>query len=250
MFTSISNSKNYQQIIKQIKDAIICGQLKVGDRLPNELDMAQEFNVSRSSVREALKSLEVLGIVESRKGGGSFIANNINRSMTDSLSIYFMLNGCSIQDLIDMRVALELGAIRTIIDRRTDEEIETLGAALRDYIDAPDLESRKLCDQNFHAVLISLARNPLYDFLLNAHLFIFAKDVSYSHQVVEERGQLDDSVKMHTAIYEAIKNRDFAAAAKELFVHFNFTDEDLELQGKYFYSENPGETFRSDLGYD
>lgn len=246
MFTSISSSKNYQQIIKQIKDAIICGKLKVGDRLPNELDMAQEFNVSRSSVREALKSLEVLGIVESRKGGGSFIANNINRSMTDSLSIYFMLNGCSIQDLIDMRVALELGAIRTIIDRRTDEEIETLGTALREYVEAPDMESRKLCDQNFHAVLISLARNPLYDFLLNAHLFIFAKDVSYSHQVVEERGQLDDSVRMHTAIYEAIKNRDLAAAAKELFVHFNFTEEDLELQGKYFYSENAGEAFPAD----
>lgn len=250
MFTSISNSKNYQQIIKQIKDAIICGRLKVGDRLPNELDMAQEFNVSRSSVREALKSLEVLGIVESRKGGGSFIANNINRSMTDSLSMYFMLNGCSIQNLVDMRVALELGAIRTIIDRCSDEEIGRLGAALQKYVDASDIETRKICDQNFHTVLISLANNPLYDFLLNAHLFIFAKDISYSHQVVEEKGQLDDSVRMHTAIYEAIKNRDFASAASELFVHFNFTEEDLELQGKYFYSDTDDDPFLSSADKD
>ncbi len=243
MFTSISNSKNYQLIIKQIKDAIVCGRLKVGDRLPNELEMAQEFDVSRSSVREAMKALEVLGLVESRKGGGSFIVNNIDRSMTDSLSMYFMLNGCSIQNLVDMRVALELGAIHKIIDNCSDDELAPLAAALQKFVDAQDIESRKLADQNFHAVLISLAGNPLYDFLLNAHIFIFAKDVSYSHQVVEERGQLDDSVQMHMDIYDAIRRRDFAAASHALFVHFNFTEEDLALQGEYFYSQDAADPY-------
>jgi GntR family transcriptional repressor for pyruvate dehydrogenase complex len=188
LFTSISNSKNYQIIIDRIKDAIVDGSLTVGSRLPTELELAEQFQVSRSSVREALKALEVLGVVESHKGGGSFIVNNISRSMTDTMSIYFMLKGGSLRDLISMRVALELGALYAVIQNGTDGDIQLLEQALNQYVNAATTEERKLYDRNFHTVLISLAANPLYDLTLGALTFIFAKDVSYSHQVVEERG--------------------------------------------------------------
>lgn len=242
MFTTIPNSKNYQNIIDQIKEAIVDGTLTVGSRLPTEFELAKQFSVSRSSVREALKALEVLGIVESRKGGGSFIVNNIGNSMTDTMSIYFMLKGGSIRDLVNMRVALELGALHAVIQNATGRDILALQQALDKYVEATSTEDRKIYDQNFHAVLISLAGNPLYDLILSALNVIFARDVSFSHQVVEDRGQLAESIRMHQAIFNAVKARDFPAASLELLRHFDFTDEDLARQSAYFYSnsnENP-----------
>ena len=91
MFTSVHQERNFKNIISQIKQAIISGELKVGDCLPTEGELTQIFGVSRSSVREALKALEVYGLIESRKGGGSFVVNNLLPSMTDSLSMYFRL---------------------------------------------------------------------------------------------------------------------------------------------------------------
>ncbi|MEG1633292.1 MAG: FadR/GntR family transcriptional regulator [Oscillospiraceae bacterium] len=235
MFSSISSSRNYQKIIFQIKNAVISGELSIGERLPTELELADEFNVSRSSVREALKALEVLGIVESKKGGGSYIVNNIGQSISDSLSLYFMLRGGTLRDLIDMRASIELGAIQAIIKHGSDEDIESLGVPLKQYLNAATTEERKIYDQNFHALLISLANNPLFDFVLNSLSSVFAKDVSDSHQVVEDLGQLQESLEMHTTIYNAIRDRDFAAASQALYRHFDFTDDDFERQSRYFY---------------
>lgn len=68
MFDVIGNKKNYEYIVEQIKDMIIDGKLKVGERLPTEKELSENFGVSRTSVREALKALEVIGICESRQG--------------------------------------------------------------------------------------------------------------------------------------------------------------------------------------
>ena len=77
MFTAIEQEKNYQAIINQIKTAIIQGELPLGTQLPPERELVQMLGVSRSSIREALKALEVQGIVESRQGGGYFVVNHI-----------------------------------------------------------------------------------------------------------------------------------------------------------------------------
>jgi len=74
MFNPIKITKVYEQVIQQIKDMIADGTLKKGDKLPSERDMAAMFGVSRTAIREALRSLEMLGLTESRQGEGTFIA--------------------------------------------------------------------------------------------------------------------------------------------------------------------------------
>ena len=87
IFTSVKQEKNYRLIIGQVKSAIIQGKLKVGDQLPPERALVELFNVSRSSVREALKGLEILGVVESQQGGGYYVVNDILPNMMNSLSL-------------------------------------------------------------------------------------------------------------------------------------------------------------------
>ena len=237
MFTHVPQDKNYLNIVQQIKQAIVAGELKVGDQLPTENEFTKIFGVSRSSVREALKALEVMGMVESRKGGGSYIANNLFFSMADSLSIYFVLNGGTVKDLISMREVIELGVGKEIICNGTDEEIEELGKELDKYLNAKTVSERQKYDENFHHKMVSMSKNPLFIYILNALSLVYAKDVFDSHQVIEEHGLVEESFEMHRQIYNAIKERDIDKLTKAIGVHFDFSEYDLSLKVKYFYNQ-------------
>lgn len=237
LFTSVHQERNFMNIISQIKQAIISGELKVGDCLPPESELAQVFGVSRSSVREALKSLEVYGLIESRKGGGSFVVNNLLLSMTDSLSMYFRLQGCELHDLIQLRQSIELGAVREVISSASNSELTELGHCLDHYLNSSTTDERQLHDMNFHSVLVMLSKNPLYQYMLNAFNDIYSKDIYYSHQVVEEQGQLEESYLIHRGLFKAICERDVTVATEWMIRHFNFTQEDISRQTKYILGE-------------
>ncbi len=238
LFTSVHQERNFKNIINQIKQAIISGELKVGDCLPTEGELTQIFGVSRSSVREALKALEVYGLIESRKGGGSFVVNNLLSSMTDSLSMYFRLQGCTLHDLTQLRQSIELGAVREVINSATDDEIKELGDCLNRYLNSSTTDEHQLYDMNFHSMLVTLSKNTLYQYMLSSFNDVYSKDICYSHQVVEDQGQIEESYKIHTELYNAICARDMNAAAEWLNRHFDFTQEDIRRQTSYFFGEN------------
>ena len=106
MFEPIHNKNNYQYIVDQIKQLILDGELIVGDRLPSERDLSEMYQVSRASVREALKALETIGLLESRHGGGNYIVNHLKEQLTDNLSLVFVLDHCKLKDLTSLRYAL------------------------------------------------------------------------------------------------------------------------------------------------
>ena len=80
MFSNISSKKVYEQVIEQIQESIFNGELKKGDKLPSERELSEQMRVSRTSIREALRVLETLGVVESKQGEGNFVCSNIKNS--------------------------------------------------------------------------------------------------------------------------------------------------------------------------
>lgn len=237
IFTSVKQEKNYQMIISQVKNAIIQGKLKVGDQLPTEREMVTLFNVSRSSVREALKGLEIMGVVESRQGGGYYVVNDILQNVMNSLSLYFMLEGSSLQELIQLRTSIELGALRIVIQERTDEEIATLGEYIEKYRTSTTSEERQQHDLDFHVALVRLSGNSLYEYFLQAMQTIYVKNVAFSNIVVEDKGMMEDTIQNHLNLYEAIRARDYARATYEMNRHFDFTADDIQRQNEYFFDE-------------
>ena len=89
MFTSIDKGKVYLEIMRQIKEGIRSGQLKKGDRLPSERQMAEQLRVSRATVREAIRSLEIMGLINCVQGEGNFIPKNLDNSLTEPMSLIF-----------------------------------------------------------------------------------------------------------------------------------------------------------------
>ena len=112
MFNSISNKKVYEQVIEQIQKNIMDGTFKNGDKLPSERELSEKMAVSRTSIREALRVLETMGVVESRQGEGNFICSNIEKSLLQPLSMMFKLNNGSWSDIFELRNILEIECAR------------------------------------------------------------------------------------------------------------------------------------------
>lgn len=108
-------SKNtYQQIVDSVKAKILSGELKIGDKLPTEYELCEIYSVSRASVREAIKFLKALGILDVYQGGGAYITNNLMMQMTDSASLIFALTDGKMSELTALRYDFEILAVNLI----------------------------------------------------------------------------------------------------------------------------------------
>lgn len=165
-FSPVSNSKLYIQIYRQIHEAITSGAYSVGDKLPSEKELCQQFNVSRVPVREALCALELNGLVESIQGGGVYVKNTARVADEDVPAV-------EPQDIIRARMVLEPDMSREAALHITDEDRQ----ALRDILDRFDIENKNgvntvETDKAFHLCVARASGNALYaqifDLIINA----------------------------------------------------------------------------------
>ena len=196
------SSTNYKKIVDAVLDQINHGQLQKGDKLPTELSLATKFDVSRTCVREAIKSLEAMGIVQSIQGSGSYITNTPELSINRPICALFALSNSTLENVLDLRIVLETDVCRNIIRSATDDEIERLCAlADYDYIGTP-IDRQSVLDSQFHNSLM---------------------------RVLEETWRLDENALTragHQAICQALRDRDEAAVAAAIY-------DPLTLTGPY-----------------
>ncbi|WAA11668.1 FadR/GntR family transcriptional regulator [Fervidibacillus halotolerans] len=111
-------TKVYLEIVKKIKEIIDENQLKPGGKLPSERELAEQLKVGRSSVREALRALELLGLIETRRGEGTFIADFRNHRLVEILSGFILTNEHAKKDVSETKQLIELAAIHLLIDQK------------------------------------------------------------------------------------------------------------------------------------
>ncbi|MDX5682251.1 FadR/GntR family transcriptional regulator, partial [Clostridioides difficile] len=165
MFNSIASKKVYEQVIEQIQYKILNGELKKGDKLLSERELSEQMNVSRTSIREAIRVLETMGVIESRQGEGNFICTNIEKTLIEPLSMIFKLNNGTLEDILELRIILEIEIAKLASKRITSSEV----IELKHIIDEMRVETNKkdnnrvlvLLDQKFHSKLATLSKNYL-----------------------------------------------------------------------------------------
>jgi GntR family transcriptional repressor for pyruvate dehydrogenase complex len=124
-FRDIEHKKMVTLVIEQVTDAIIEGNLKCGDRIPPEMKLMEMLGVGRSTVREALKAIETLGLIE-RTNGGTFVRVPQSDNLTKLFQCFVALKGISFQELIDARIMVETQIAELLSERATEEDLDAL----------------------------------------------------------------------------------------------------------------------------
>src|SRR3979411_1315995 len=148
-------------VIAQIRQAIMSGQYQPGDRLPTEREMAQQFGVSRVTVRDALRALEANGLVRVKVGGqgGPYVSAPDIALLSDSIGTHLHLGNTSFEDLAEARQALEVPAAQLAARRATPEDLAALEAAIHGPMRPPTAGDPAASSLDFHTALVSAADN-------------------------------------------------------------------------------------------
>ncbi|WP_018921715.1 FadR/GntR family transcriptional regulator [Salsuginibacillus kocurii] len=212
-----SSDKMYLEVLKEINYLIHADDLKSGDRLPSERELSDRLDVGRSSVREALRALELLELIETRPGGGTYIKAAGGRRLVEIIASFILKEDKAREDLGETRLIVEKEAIRLACQRASIEDLEAWKAVLNDYRKKVEKgETPVEEDYLFHSMLVKCSHNHLLH-----HIWIPL--VEYSKAALEESlarsGRPILSLYEHERIYEAVLQRDAAKAVEELSAH-------------------------------
>jgi Transcriptional regulators len=230
VFKPVKNVKVYEQLVEQIQGMIIDGTLKKGDRLPTERDLAAQLNISRTSVREALRALEVIGLVESRQGDGNFIRQNFEGSLFQPLSTMFMLEESKPKDILDLRRIIEVetaGLAAVNIDQNKLDYIKLL---VDHMSNTNDEDVNVNLDSEFHYTIARASGNFLFINILNVISNLmenFIKDAR--GMILSNKENSKELNKQHEDIYLALETHDLKAAQEAMRRHFELIDKHFPL---------------------
>ena len=162
-FDKVRRVRTFDDVLDQLREAILSGRIRPGERLPGERQLCEEFGVGRPTLREALRSLEAIGMIEVRpgKGGGSYAVTPSETTLGDALASLVSLRGASLEDLAEFRVDFE-GENAAWAARRADAgDIATLSALVVEVREAGDVEALAEVDIRWHEALARATKNRL-----------------------------------------------------------------------------------------
>lgn len=226
MFDQIKNTTVYEQVIQQFKSMILKGSLKKGDKLPSERDLSEKLGVSRTSVREALKALEIIGIVECRQGNGNFIKENFENNLFEPLSTIFLLNKCDPLEILQLRESLETQTAYSAAKNITDEDIKDLEKILKNLDDSHDeIENSKL-DKSFHYEIAKISGNFLIYNILQAVSSLMDYFIQGARNaILSKESRKAELSKQHNDILSALKERNSNKALESMRKHLKYVND-------------------------
>jgi GntR family transcriptional repressor for pyruvate dehydrogenase complex len=208
-----------QLIADQLLGLIQSGNLTAGDKLPTEAKLVETFRVSRPIVREALRGLSIMGVLESRQGGGTYVTDLSPSRLTKSMQFVIRIDDQSAEALSEARALVEKEMICLAVDRITTEELARLesflpmGERLKD-----DPVGFRVMDLEFHTLIWEAAGNP---FLKRIAEGLYSTGVEYRRIASELENVLSKSAKEHIEIYEALRTQDSDRAVAATVGHLN-----------------------------
>lgn len=223
MSTSHQQKRIYEEITTLLQTLVQNGNLKTGDRLPPERQLAVMFGVSRNSVREAIKSLEQQGILVSRPGAGTFIADSSQANLTSALGEVFARERHRLDDIFELRLLLEPQIVHLASLRISNAELEQLQRLVTEYDRAlengcPVLE----LDQSFHDAIAAATGNQSIILLMEQmhDLLHESRDEALQTPLRNQK-----SLEGHRKILEALCTRDPDRAREAMTKHLEHTRE-------------------------
>nr|PZN04340.1 MAG: FadR family transcriptional regulator [Bacillota bacterium] len=227
-FKPIKSEKVYENVIRQMKENIYKGNLKKGTKLPSERELSSILGVSRAAVREALSALDVLGVVETKPGEGTYIVNDVSSAIIETLSLAIALENDE-TDFIELRRILESESAYIAAHKQDKESI----AELKKYFDmmGPEFDENQnaYADRNFHRTLCKASKNKILYYIVEAISTGIDNYISNARErLVSNPENMKILYLQHKNIYESIANGKPEEARQHVLEHINFVQQRLK----------------------
>lgn len=218
-------------VARQLEQRILEGALKAGDRLPAERELALELGVSRPCLREAIQKLASKGLLYSRQGGGTFVADHLKDALADPWAQMLASHPALNDDLLEFRAVLESQCAEWAASRATSADLLRLDQSLKNAVAAIatlSAESVAEADQAFHQALAEAAHNAFAAHMMSVVQGLLQKDILFNlGELISVPVASRMLIDQWTAIVEAVRQQNMAAARQAAATHAGFFRETL-----------------------
>ena len=214
------------QVFEQLKELIFKGQLKPGEQLMTERELAQSLGVSRPTVREALNKLAAMGLLEHRQGQGTFVKSPADDASKNPLAAAVNGHDVSLRDLLEVRLGLECNAASLAARRATEEDLRELEKSVEQMIAEIRSGQEGLgsdADLSFHMAIAYATRNVVQIHIMRSFydMLFFGIRENLQH-LYSDPSNLDRIIEQHQAIVDAIRRHDPDAASEAMRTHITY----------------------------
>lgn len=212
-FKKINRSSLVQIVIDMLTKAMLEGRLKPGDKIPTEMELSEQMGIARNTVREAIKILVYMGVLEIRRPEGTFVTSGFTENLIDPMIYGIILNQSNEQELNELRATMETGVLRLAIAKYKKEDISRLHDRLMElkeaiYAENADYETVFEKDNAFHAAITDMSDNKMVA-KLNTLVLSLTHATRYNSvkRLIQEQ-QLDEFFGAHQKVFEIVANRE------------------------------------------
>jgi len=216
-------------VVSHVRSLIERGELRPGDRLPPERELAVQLGVSRPSVRAGLRSLAAIGVLQTRHGAGTFITDGPPTLGSEPLSFLAALHGFTRDEMFEARRALEVGVAGLSAERATDDQIATIAEEVTGmFASLDDAQTFLIHDIRFHRAVAAASGNPILASLVEMVSALFYEQ---RKKTASNGRDLKQSAQAHRNIYHAIRAHDAKRARAAMSEHLSLAQQAQALEG-------------------
>lgn len=200
-----TSGQTTEEVVARVSELIRSSQLKPGDRLPPERELSKQLGVSRPSLRAGLRALSSMGVLRSRQGAGTFVADGPPTLDSEPLRLLAALHGFSFDHMFETRSVLEVGAAGLAAEHATSEQLATLADEIAEmYANLGDPQEYLVHDIRFHRAIADASGNPTLATLVE---MVSAVMYERRRETIDRAHDFSESLELHQQVYRAIRAR-------------------------------------------
>jgi GntR family transcriptional repressor for pyruvate dehydrogenase complex len=223
-------NRAYVKVIQYIRQLLLNNELRLGDKLPTERELSEILELSRNSIREALRTMENMGMIESHQGSGNYLVGNMGKSFTDSLSMMILMKRVDYLEISQLRRGIEIQALSLAMNNITEDSLVKLEMIINKMNQCTQKQSAAL-DKEFHYSIVAASKNELIISIMQALSDICEQFIDYIlNQTLKDKKI--ELMNVHRKILRSMVQKDLTMGIDAINEHYNIIDAGLNSEKK------------------
>ncbi len=225
-----ADNKAYLKVIRYIRQQLVSGLLGIGNKLPTERELSERLGLSRNSIREALRTMDNMGLVSSRQGSGNYLTGNIEKSFSESLSMMVLAKQVDYIEMSQLRRAIEMQSLLLAMGRITEGELAHIEELLLKMEGSRKIDEPAL-DKEFHYAIVAASGNELMINIMQALSTACEQMIDFVLRQSADGGR-QLLMESHRRIYESLLHKDQSLGVASVAAHYDIVDNGLKTAQK------------------